>query len=76
MAEPVEQPHIGELIAAERRAKGYSQARLATLADLSPQAIQFIETGKRTPRVATLMAIKAALDLPDETFSTWLEVAA
>mgnify|MGYP001604688584 CR=1 FL=1 len=44
-----------------RRRRGYSQARLATRAALSVDGVQKIELGKRSPRLATILALADAL---------------
>jgi transcriptional regulator with XRE-family HTH domain len=52
---------IGRRIRALRRAKGYSQAELASASRLAPAAISLLENGRITPRMATLRQVASAL---------------
>jgi Zn-dependent peptidase ImmA (M78 family)/DNA-binding XRE family transcriptional regulator len=47
-----------------RKAKGFSQERLAEKSGLSRAAYRNIETGKSEPRVSSLQAIAAVLEVP------------
>ena len=53
---------LGKRIAARRRARGWSQERLAERADLSANAVGRIELGLADLRVSTLEALAAALE--------------
>lgn len=52
---------IGELIRTRRTAHGLSQRRLAIRASTSQAAIAAIETGRRSPTMATVTHLLAAL---------------
>jgi transcriptional regulator with XRE-family HTH domain len=49
-------------VAAQRRARGLSQAELADLCATTQSAIARLERGARPPRLDTLLRIAAALD--------------
>lgn len=53
-----------ENLKAIRIEKGYTQARLSELADLSPSIIGDIETGRRNPTLTTIEKIALALNVP------------
>ena len=53
---------IAEQVAAERRARGLSQAELAELTGTTQSAIARLESGGRPPRIDTLLRIANALD--------------
>lgn len=54
---------IGTFIAAERRAKGWTQRQLADKIQLTDKAISRWETGKGLPDVSLLLPLAAALDV-------------
>jgi transcriptional regulator with XRE-family HTH domain len=54
---------LGQKIAAQRRAAGLTQARLAEKIDVQPETISRIETGKMTASLDLLARIADALDL-------------
>lgn len=53
---------IAEGVAAQRRARGLSQAELAALCDTTQSAIARLEAGGRPPRIDTLLRLARALD--------------
>jgi ribosome-binding protein aMBF1 (putative translation factor) len=53
---------IAEQVAAQRRARGLSQAELAALCGTTQSAIARLESGGRPPRIDTLLRIADALD--------------
>lgn len=54
---------IGTFIAAERRAKGWTQRQLADKLQLTDKAVSRWETGKGLPDVSFLLPLAAALDV-------------
>src|SRR5580765_6423211 len=55
---------FGTQLKAHREAAGFTQEELATIADLSVQAVSALERGaRRRPHVETVRALCAALDL-------------
>ena len=54
---------IGTFIAAERRAKGWTQRQLADKLQLTDKAVSRWETGKGLPDVSFLLPLAAALDI-------------
>ena len=54
---------IGAFIAAERRAKGWTQRQLADKLQLTDKAVSRWETGKGLPDVSFLLPLAAALDV-------------
>lgn len=61
--------HVGTKIRELREAKGVKQNALARFADLSVTTMYQIERGERTPSLAALERIAAALDVhPSELF--------
>ena len=52
---------LGANLRRERTARGLTQERLATLADLNPRTVQKIEAGDITILVTTLQRLRAAL---------------
>ncbi len=54
---------IGQNIRYYRKLRGYSQEKLAEMADLSDKLISFYETDKRIPPVINLVAIAEALEV-------------
>ena len=48
---------IGQNIRYYRKLRGYSQEKLAEMADINEKLIGFYETGKRIPPVINLVAI-------------------
>ncbi len=57
---------LGSSIRAARRAKGWTQTQLALESGVSFRGVQDIETGKRSPRPATLEAIAGALGMTSD----------
>lgn len=53
---------IAEQVAERRRELGLSQVELARLTGTTQSAIARLESGRRPPRIDTLLAIAAALD--------------
>jgi transcriptional regulator with XRE-family HTH domain len=53
---------IAEQVAAQRKARGLSQAELAALTATTQSAIARLESGGRPPRIDTLLRIAEALD--------------
>ena len=53
---------IADRVAAQRRARGLSQAELAALCATTQSAIARLESGGRPPRIDTLLRIANALD--------------
>lgn len=60
---------IGEKIKKARQLKGWTQAQLASKADLPIARIQQYETNFRHPKISQLQAISKALDVPIEYFT-------
>lgn len=54
---------VGQRIASLRRSYGYTQERLAEMADISVQFLIQIEHGKKTMKIATLRRLSAALSV-------------
>lgn len=54
---------IGQNIRYYRKNRGYTQEKLAELADINEKLIGFYETGKRIPPVINLVAIAEALEV-------------
>jgi transcriptional regulator with XRE-family HTH domain len=68
---------FGQLVAAHRRRQGLTQEGLAEAADLSPEMVAKIETGKSGARFPVIERIAAALDVdPAELFTTQLPIGA
>lgn len=68
---------FGQLVAAHRRRKGLTQEGLAEAADLSPEMVAKIETGKSGARFPVIERIAVALDIdPAELFTTQLPFGA
>jgi transcriptional regulator with XRE-family HTH domain len=64
---------FGQLVAAHRRRQGLTQEGLAEAADLSPEMVAKIETGKSGARFPVIERIADALDVdPAELFTTQL----
>src|SRR2546421_11045460 len=53
---------IAQQVAAQRKARGLSQAELAALTATTQSAIARLESGGRPPRIDTLLRIAEALD--------------
>jgi len=53
---------IAGQVAERRRARGFSQAELASLVGTTQSAIARLESGGRPPRIDTLLRIAQALD--------------
>ncbi|MEZ3454555.1 MAG: helix-turn-helix domain-containing protein [Oscillospiraceae bacterium] len=54
---------VGQRISGLRKSHGYTQEKLAELADISVQFLIQIEHGKKTMKVATLRRLSAALSV-------------
>ncbi|MGD9808534.1 MAG: helix-turn-helix domain-containing protein [Deferribacterales bacterium] len=54
---------LGERIRENRKAKGFSQEKLAELSDLHPTYISHLETGKANPSLIILTNIANALEV-------------
>lgn len=54
---------LGHKVQELREAKGYSQERLAYLADMDRVSIGYIEQGRRTPKIGTLYKLAKCLDV-------------
>ena len=54
---------IGANIRYYRKLRGYSQEKLAEMADINDKLVGFYETGKRIPPVINLVAIAEALEV-------------
>jgi transcriptional regulator with XRE-family HTH domain len=68
---------FGQLVAAHRRRHGLTQEGLAEAADLSPEMVAKIETGKSGARFPVIERIAVALDIdPAELFTTQLPTGA
>lgn len=56
------QPELGKKIAELRKAKGFTQEKLAVKCNLNVRTLQRIESGEVSPRIYTSKMIYAALD--------------
>ena len=54
---------LGRKIQDFREAKGYSQERLAYLADMDRVSIGYIEQGRRAPQLSTLLILSKSLQV-------------
>ncbi len=54
---------LGRKIQELREAKGYSQEKLAYIADMDRVSIGYIEQGRRTPKLSTLYKLAKCLDV-------------
>ena len=54
---------IGQNIRYYRKQRGYSQEKLAEMADINDKLVGFYETGKRIPPVINLVAIAEVLEV-------------
>lgn len=54
---------VGQRISSLRKSYGYTQERLAEMADISVQFLIQIEHGRKTMKVATLRRLSAALSV-------------
>jgi len=54
---------VGHRISSLRKSQGYTQERLAEMADISVQFLIQIEHGKKTMKIATLRRLSAALSV-------------
>lgn len=59
---------VSSRVSKERIKKGLTQEELAGLTNITVRTIQRIESGESTPRMFTLKAIAAALEIPFESF--------
>ncbi|MBX3228207.1 MAG: helix-turn-helix domain-containing protein [Labilithrix sp.] len=70
---------LGARIRARREARGWSQATLAEMVELTPNYIGILERGEALPTVQTLLVLGHALDatptelLGDATKDGWLD---
>ncbi len=55
---------VGENIRRAREAAGLSQRRLGVAAGIRQATVCYTESGRTVPRLTTLMAIGAALEIP------------
>lgn len=60
--------NYGELISKQRKSKGFSQAQLAEMLFVSPQAVSKWENNHSEPDLATLKKISEILDIPVDRF--------
>lgn len=61
---------LGKKIAIIRKAKGFTQTRLAEIAGFDRMTIALIETGKKNPSMATIYQLSLALSVePSEFFA-------
>ncbi|WP_343654374.1 helix-turn-helix transcriptional regulator [Paraburkholderia caribensis] len=60
----VDRPPIGAVIREERIARGYTQAKLASLCDITPQYLSLLELGEVNVSFDTLLSISTALEQP------------
>jgi transcriptional regulator with XRE-family HTH domain len=68
---------FGQLVATHRRRQGLTQEGLAEAADLSPEMVAKIETGKSGARFPVIERIAAVLEIdPAELFTTQLPTGA
>ena len=54
---------LGHKIQELREAKGYSQEKLAYLADMDRVSVGYIEQGRRSPKLSTLYRLAKCLDV-------------
>lgn len=54
---------LGHRLQELREAKGYSQEKLAYIADMDRVSIGYIEQGRRTPKIGTLYKLAKCLDV-------------
>jgi transcriptional regulator with XRE-family HTH domain len=54
---------FGKRFAEVRRARGYTQEKLAEKANITPLSVGYIEQGRRWPRIATLQNLAKCLDV-------------
>lgn len=54
---------LGQKIKAIRKAKGFTQEKLAELIDIEPPSLSYIETGKFSPSVETLQKLANILQV-------------
>lgn len=59
---------IGDNIRAARKAKGYSQEKLAELSGLDRVSVGYIEQGRRSPKLLTLYTFASVLDVHVKDF--------
>jgi transcriptional regulator with XRE-family HTH domain len=57
---------FGANLARERKARGFTQEKLAEVVDLHPRVIQKIEAGETNLKATTLFRIQAAVGSPWE----------
>lgn len=72
MPMPKTNRNIAEIIKCARIEKGYTQAELSTLSNISLRSIQRIENGKVRPRIFTLKVLASQLDLGFENLNPTL----
>ena len=60
----VDRPPIGAVIREVRLALGYTQAKLASLCDITPQYLSLLELGEVNVSLDTLLSISAVLGEP------------
>jgi transcriptional regulator with XRE-family HTH domain len=54
---------VAKILRQEREKRGLSMNRVAQRAGVSQQAVSYIERGKRSPTLETLLRIAAAIDI-------------
>jgi transcriptional regulator with XRE-family HTH domain len=64
MADPNFGARIGERVRTRREALGWSQAKLAEIAGISPNYVGVVERGEKLPTLDTLDAMANALSVP------------
>lgn len=63
---------FGKILHDQRKAKKFSQEKLAKITGLDRTFISLIENGKRSPTFSTILKICSALDIePSELFSVY-----
>ena len=64
---------FAEVLRRQREAAGLTQEQLSELADVSTRHISFLETGKRQPTLAVLVALCAGLGVTLAGFASDLD---
>lgn len=60
--------NVGKNIAVLRKAKGFTQTKLAEIANLDRMTIALIETGKKKPSINTIYQLSIALSIEPVEF--------
>jgi len=66
---------FGQTLRRYREQKGWSQLKLAEMADLHINAVGLIERGERSPNLPTVFALCRALDVSVSSFMAAVEKA-